>query len=44
MTIDLIGVGNYDQCKTKKDLNFTLEKAYKRLRKRLHTTDDRKIK
>lgn len=43
-TIDLIGITDFDKAKTKKDLNFNLEKAYKEYQRRLKTTDTKRIK
>ena len=43
-TIDLIGVSNFDECRNKKDLHFTLEKAYKKYQKDLKTKSTDRIK
>ena len=43
-TLDLIGIKDFDKAKTKKDLNFDLEKAYKEYSVKLKTTDTKIIK
>ena len=43
-TIDLIGVSNFDECRNKKDLHFTLEKAYKKYQRDLKTKSTDRIK
>ena len=43
-TLDLIGAANFDECRSKKDINLTLEKAYVEYRKKLKTNDTARIK
>jgi hypothetical protein len=40
----LIGISNFDECRNKKDLRFTLEKAYKKYEKDLKTKSTDRIK
>jgi hypothetical protein len=43
-TLDLIGVSNFDECRNKKDLHFTLEKAYRKYERDLKTKSAERIK
>lgn len=43
-TIDLLGVGNYDQCKNLGELNFKMERAHRRYVRKLKTRDNSRIR